>query len=134
MLTYLKETDGLSVEGISEQNMGSLNVYCGLKSIKLNDLMVVMIRDFINQQSTDKMYTDTSLLENVVNSSQVSGLQTYTNVYSDVYKPVYSRIQHNSQKTVNSVNRQKALENIGKMGIKEMLSVQLCSNAGKVID
>ena len=93
-----------------------------------------MIRDFINQQSTNKMYTDTSLLENVVNSSQVSGLQTYTNVNSDVYKPVYSRIQHNSQKMVNSVNRQKALENIGKMGKKEMLSVQLCSNAGKVID
>ena len=114
--------------------MEYLEAYCSLKSINHNDLMLVLIQDFIEQQSTDKMYTDTSLLENVVNSSQVSGLQTYTNVYSDVYKPVYSRIRQNSQKTVNSVNRQKALENIGKMGIKEMLSVQLCSNAGKLID
>jgi len=37
-------------------------------------------------------------------------------------------------KTVISVNRQKALENSSKMGMKEILSVQLNSNAGKVID
>ena len=53
-LTYLKQKDGPLVEGLLEQNMGSLNAYCGLKSIKLNDLMVVMIRDFINQQKPIK--------------------------------------------------------------------------------
>ena len=62
VLTYLKETEGLLVEGISGQNMGYLNAYCSLKSINLNDLMLVLIQDFINQQSTDKMYTETSLL------------------------------------------------------------------------
>ena len=95
--------------------MGYLNAYCGLKSINLNDLMLVLIQDFINQQSTDKMYTDTSLLENPVNDTQVSGLQASTNVNGFVNGTVNARIQHNSQKTVNSVNRQKALENIGKM-------------------
>ena len=101
--------------------MGYLNAYCGLKSINLNDLMLVLIQDFINQQSTDKMYTDTSLLENPVNDTQVSGLQASTNVNGFVNDTVNARIQHNSQKTVNSVNRQKALENIGKMLGKEML-------------
>ena len=36
--------------------------------------------------------------------------------------------------THNSANRQKVLENIGKMGIKEMLSNQLFANAEKVIE
>ena len=133
-MTYLKEAEGILVEGISEQNMGYLTAYCGLKSINLNDLMVVLIQDFIKQQSTDKMYTDTPISENVVNRGQVSGLQTYTNVNSVVNTPVYSRIQHNSQKTVNFVNRQKALENIRKMLAKEMLVSQLCINAEKVIE
>ena len=57
------------VEGISEQNMGHLNAYCGLKSINLNDLVAVLIQDFIEQQNTDKMFTHTPLLENGVNSS-----------------------------------------------------------------
>jgi len=35
---------------------------------------------------------------------------------------------------MQSSNRQNALENSGKMGVKEMLSVQLNSNVGKVID
>ena len=105
VLTYLKETERFIVEGISEQNMGYLEAYCSLKSINLNDLMLVLIQDFIKQQNTDKMFTHTPISENVVNRGQVSGLQTYTNVNSVVNNPVYSRIQHNSHKTVNSVNR-----------------------------
>ena len=128
VLTYLKETEGLLIEGISGQNMGYLNAYCSLKSINLNDLMLVLIQDFINQQSTDKMYTDTSLLENTANDTQLSGIQPFANGSANV------RIQHNSQKTVNSANKQKALENIGKMLVKEMLSNQLFANAEKVID
>ena len=58
----------------------------------------------------------------------------FTSVNSPVNNAVNSCSQHNSPKTVNSVNRQKALGNIGKMLVKEMLSVQLCSNAEKVID
>ena len=69
MLTYLKETDGLLVEGLSERNMGYLNAYCSLKSINLNDLMLVLIQDFINQQNPYKMYTDTPLLKSGVYSS-----------------------------------------------------------------
>ena len=72
------------------------------------------------------MYTDTPLLENTVNGTQLSGIQASTNVYG--------RIRSNSQKTVISVNGQKALKNIGKMLVKEMLLVQLSSNAEKVND
>ena len=134
ILTYLKETNGLLVEGISEQNMGYLNAYCSLKSINVNDLMVVLIQDFIKQQSTDKMYTDTSLLENTANDTQLSGIQPFANANSFANGSANGRIQHNSQKTVNTANRQKALENIGKMLVKEMLSNQLFANAEKVID
>jgi len=66
-LTYLKETTGLLVEGLLEQNMGYLNAYCGLKSINLNDLVAVLIQDFIEQQITVKMFTHTPICENVVN-------------------------------------------------------------------
>ena len=48
----------------------------------------------------------------------------YTNVNGFVNNTVNSPTLSNSQKTVNSVNRQKVLENIGKMGVKEMLLVQ----------
>jgi len=61
-------------------------------------------------------------------------MQTFAIANSVANSTANSCKQHNSQKTVISANRQNALENIGKMGIKEMLSVQLCSNAGKVID
>ena len=67
VFTYLKKTTGLLIEGISEQNMGHLNAYCGLKSINLNDLVAVLIQDFIEQQNTDKMFTYTPICENVVN-------------------------------------------------------------------
>ena len=67
MLTYLKQTDGLLVEGVSEQSMGYLNAYCGLKSINLNDLVAVLIQAFFEQQNTDKMFTHTPICENVVN-------------------------------------------------------------------
>ena len=46
--------------------MGYLNAYCDLKSINLNDLISVLIQDFIKQQNTDKMYTHTPISENVV--------------------------------------------------------------------
>ena len=134
VLTYLKETEGLLIEGISGQNMGYLNAYCSLKSINLNDLMLVLIQDFINQQSTDKMYTDTSVLENTANDTQLSGIQAFANANELANGSANGRIRHNSQKTVNSANRQKALENIGKMLVKEMLSNQLFANAEKVID
>ena len=78
------------------------------------------------------MYTDTPLLENTVNGTQLSGIQASTNVNGNVNGAVYGRIRRNSQKTVISVNGQKALKNIGKMLVKEMLLVQLCSNAEKV--
>ena len=123
-----------SVEGVSAQNRRNLNAYFGLKFLNLNDLVAVLIQDFINQQSTDKMYTDTSLLENTANDTQLSGIQAFANANELANGSANGRIRHNSPKTVNSANRQKALENIGKMGIKEMLSVQLCSNAGKLID
>ena len=55
------------VEGILAQNGGYLNAYCGLKSINLNDLVAVLIQDFIEQQNTDKMFTHTPICENVVN-------------------------------------------------------------------
>ena len=55
------------VEGILAQNGGHLNAYCGLKSINLNDLVAVLIQDFIEQQITDKMFTYTPICENVVN-------------------------------------------------------------------
>ena len=54
VLTYLKDTTGLLVEGISEQNRGYLEAYCSLKSIKLDDLIGGLIQDFINQQNPDK--------------------------------------------------------------------------------
>ena len=66
-LTSLKQTDGLLVEGVSAQNRGYLNAYCGLKSINLNDLVAVLIQAFIEQQNTDKMFTHTPICENVVN-------------------------------------------------------------------
>ena len=66
-LTSLKQTDELLVEGISEQSIGYLNVCCGLKSINLNDLVAVLIQDFIEQQITVKMFTYTPICENVVN-------------------------------------------------------------------
>ena len=75
------------------------------------------------------MYTDTLLLENTVNGTQLSGIQASTN--GNVYGAVYGRIRRNSQKTVISVNGQKALKNIGKMLVKEMLLVQLMRNAHK---
>ena len=53
------------------------------------------------------MYTDTPLLENTVNGTQLSGLQASTNVNGNVYGAVYGRIRRNSQKTVISVNGQK---------------------------
>ena len=134
MLTYLKETEGLLVESISGQNRGYLNAYCSLKSINLNDLMLVLIQDFINQQSTDKMYTDTSVLENTANDTQLSGIQAFANANGLANGSANGRIRQNSQKTVNSANRQKALENIGKMLVKEMLSNKLFANAEKVID
>ena len=124
VLTYLKETDGLLVEGISGQNMGYLNAYYSLKSINLNDLMLVLIQDFINQQSTDKIYIDTSLLENTANDTQLSVIQAFANANGLTNDSANGRIRHNSQKTVNSANRQKALENIGKMLVKQMLSNQ----------
>ena len=71
VLTYLKETEGFIVEGISEQNMEYLEAYCSLKSINLNDLMLVLIQDFIKQQNTDRMFTHTPISENVVNRGQV---------------------------------------------------------------
>ena len=37
------------VEGIWEQNMGYLNACCGLKFINLNDLVAVLIQDFISK-------------------------------------------------------------------------------------
>ena len=135
VLAYLKETEGLLLlEGISEQNIGYLEAHCTLKSRSVDDLLAELIQDFIDQQNTDKLFTHIPLSENVVNMGQVSGLQTFANVNKVVNNPVYSRLQQNSQKTVNSVNRQNTLENIGKMLGKEMLSVQLCSNAGNVID
>ena len=67
VLTYLKETTGLLVEGVSAQNRGYLNAYCGLRSINLNDLVAVLIQAFIEQQNTDKMFTNTAICENVVN-------------------------------------------------------------------
>ena len=76
------------------------------------------------------MYTDTPLLENTVNGTQLSGIQASTNVNGNVY----GRIRRNSQKTVISVNGQKALKNIGKMLVKEILLGQLSSNAEKVND
>ena len=77
------------------------------------------------------MYTDTPLLENTVNGTQLSGLQASTNVNGNVYGAVYGRMRRNSQKTVISVNGQKALKNIGKMLVKEILLVQLMRNAHK---
>ena len=122
------------VEGISEQNIGYLEAHCTLKSRSVDDLLTELIQNFIDQENNAKLFTDTTLFENGVNSSQVSGLQLFTNVYSAVNSTVNSRLQQNSQKTVNSVNRQNTLENIGKMLGKEMLSVRLCNNAGNVID
>ena len=58
----------------------------------------------------------------------------FTNVNSYVNKTVNSRLQYNSQKTVDSVNRPNALENIGKMRVKEMLAIQLCMNTERVIE
>ena len=134
VLAYLKQTNLLLVEGISEQNIGYLEAHCTLKSRSVDDLLAELIQDFIDQQNTDKLFTHIPLSENVVNMGQVSGLQTFANVNKVVNNPVNSRLQQNSQKTVNSVNRQNTLENIHKMLRKEMLSVQLCSNAGNVID
>ena len=76
------------------------------------------------------LHTDTPISGNAANSSQVSGIQTFAIANSTANNCK----QHNSQKTVISANRQIALENIGKMGVKEMLSIQQCSSAGKVID
>ena len=134
VLAYLKQPNLLLVEGISEQNIGYLEAHCTLKSRSVDDLLAELIQNFIDQENNAKLFTDTTLFENGVNSSQVSGLQLFTNVYSAVNSTVNSRLQQNSQKTVNSVNRQNTLENIGKMLGKEMLSVRLCNNAGNVID
>ena len=134
VLAYLKQPNLLLVEGISEQNIGYLEAHCTLKSRSVDDLLAELIQNFIDQENNAKLFTDTTLFENGVNSSQVSGLQPFTNVYSGVNSTVNSRLQQNFQKTVNSVNRQNTLENIGKMLGKEMLSVRLCNNAGNVID
>ena len=67
--TYLKETNGLLVEGISEQNMGYLNAYCGLKSINLNDLVAVLIHDWFGKLNSGLLHTDTPIFDNAVNSS-----------------------------------------------------------------
>ena len=40
-----------SVEGILAQNRGYLNAYYGLKFLNLNDLVAVLIQDFIEQQN-----------------------------------------------------------------------------------
>ena len=56
------------VESISEQR-GYLNAYDGLKFLNLNDLVAVLIQDFIEQQNPVKTLTHTPLLENGVNSS-----------------------------------------------------------------
>ena len=119
-----EKTYGLLVEGILFQNMGYLNAYCNLKTQKISDLVSVLIQEFISKLNNGLLYTHTPVLENPVNDTQVSGLQASTNVNGFVNDTVNVRIQHYSQKTVNSVYRQKSLENIGKMLVKEMLSVQ----------
>ena len=58
-----------SVEGVSAQNIGYLNAYFGLKFLNLNDLVAVLIQDFIEQQNPVKTLTHTPVLENGVNSS-----------------------------------------------------------------
>jgi len=58
-----------SVEGILAQNRGYLNAYYGLKFLNLNDLVAVLIQDFIEQQNPVKTLTHTPVLENGVNSS-----------------------------------------------------------------
>ena len=71
------------------------------------------------------MHTDTPLLENTANGTQLSGIQAFANANSFANGNANSRIQHNSPKTVISANRDKAFKNIGKMLVKEMLSVHL---------
>ena len=69
MLTYLKQTTGLLVEGLLEQNMGYLNAYCGLKSINLNDLLAVLIHDWFGKLNNGLLHTDTPIFDNAANSS-----------------------------------------------------------------
>ena len=107
--------------------MGYLNACCGLKFINLNDLVAVLIQDFISKLNNGLLHTDTPIFDNAANSSQVSGIQTFAIANSVANSTANSCKQHNSQKTVISANRQKALENIGKIGVKEILSaVQQC--------
>ena len=68
-----------------------MTAYGSLKFLNLDYLVAVLIRDCIKQQNADKVYTDTPLLENSVYSSKVSGLQTYTNVYSVVYSTILKK-------------------------------------------
>ena len=58
-----------TVEGVSAQNRRYLNAYGGLKFLNLNDLVAVLIQDFIEQQNPVKTLTHTPVLENGVNSS-----------------------------------------------------------------
>jgi len=69
------------------------------------------------------LHTDTPISGNAANSSQVSGIQTFAIANSVANSTANGCKQHNSQKTVISANRQIALENIGKMGVKEMLEM-----------
>ena len=58
-----------NLEGVSAQNRRYLNAYFGLKFLNLNDLVAVLIQDFIEQQNPVKTLTHTPVLENGVNSS-----------------------------------------------------------------
>ena len=96
-------------------------------------MILNQLEGILKSKENDRLvYTDTPLLENTVNGTQLSGIHAFTNVNGNVYGNVYGRIRRNSQKTVISVNGQKALENIGKILVKAELLIQLSSHAEKV--
>lgn len=132
-LNYIKSVEGMMIQGISKENEGFLNAYAALKSTSVDEVLVKLVQDFVNSQSSGNSQTQVSLSENSVNGGQLSGLQTFANVNNPVNSGVYNRLQSNSEKTTLFVNRQKALENIHFAVIKESLCQQLYLNALEVI-
>lgn len=133
VLAYMKASNALMIEGVSEQNVDFLEAYCSLNSIEISDLLKHLIGEFISQQNTPKLLTQMSLGLNLVNSSQVSGLQAFTDVNGPVNIPVNGRLQVLTEKSVPFVNKQIMLENMLNSVKKEMLATQLHENAKNVI-
>ena len=129
----MKASNALMIEGLSEQNVDFLEAYCSLKSVEISDLIKELIGEFINQENTPNLFTQVSPGQNLVNNTQLSGLQAFANVNSLVNKSVNSRLQAFTEKSVPFVNKQILLKNLIISVKKELLAPKLNQNAKNVI-